>query len=203
MMHELFKNQRNLFILVTSVIILFICIWYYGFHQGLSLAYSDMKESQKSLISKRNKYKRMKNEILNIQNDWEILNEEFETILQRIPNKSSFDQVSDAVYIMLKNNGLSIINYSASNIAIDKKSILIPDSDEEIIIEKIPIDIEVKGSFVNFGKFLEKMAGNRYRLTASNIDIKQIAKSSTQNIKFISYAYFQTEVNKKKGAKAP
>ncbi|MBL51046.1 MAG: hypothetical protein CMG57_03720 [Candidatus Marinimicrobia bacterium] len=200
-MPELLKNQRNLFIVSASGIILLVCIWYYGFHQGLSSAYSDMKKSQKSLISKRNKYKRMKNEIINIQNDWDILNEEFETVIQRIPNKSSFDRVSDAVYIMLKNNGLSIINYSASNVAIDKKTILIPDSNDEIIIEKIPIDIEVKGSFVNFGKFLEKMASNRYRLTASNIDIKQMGKSSTQIIKFISYAYFQTEVNKKSIAK--
>jgi len=98
---------------------------------------------------------------------------------------------------MIKNNGLSVISYSPSNIAIDKKTIILPESEEEIIIEKIPIDIELNGSFVNFGKFLENMTDSQYRLTASNIDIAQKGKSSEQVIKFISYAYFQTAVKKR------
>jgi len=201
-MVALLKNQRNLFIAIAGGILLIVVIWYYGFHQSLSSAYTDIKKSQKSLKSMRNKYKRMENEIVRIQNEWDILNDEFEKVIQRIPDKSSFDRVTDALYAMLKNNGLSIKNWKPSNIAIDKKTILIPESEDEIIIEKIPIDIEVKGSFVNFGKFLETMTQSRYRLTASNIDIEQKGASSSQTIKFISYAYFQTEVKKKSIAKA-
>jgi hypothetical protein len=98
---------------------------------------------------------------------------------------------------MIKNNGLSIISYSPSNIAIDKKTIIMPESEDEIIIEKIPIDITINGSFVNFGKLLENMTESQYRFTASNIDIAQKGNSPKQVIKFISYAYFQTAVKKK------
>ena len=193
-MSDLLKNQRNLFVAIFSGITLMVSIWYYGFHQSLASAYTDMKKSQKSLVSKRNQYRRMESEIINIQDEWDILNDEFETVIRRIPDKLSFDNVSNALYNMMKNNGLSIKNYSPSNIAIDKKTILLPESGDEIIIEKIPFDIEVKGTFVNFGKFLETMSESRYRLTASNIDIVQKGNSPGQIIKFISYAYFQTAV---------
>ena len=196
-MNELLKNQRNIFVAIASGIFLLVLIWYFGFHQSLAAAYSDIKQSQKSLASKRNKYRRMESEIINIQDEWYSLNEEFEIVIRRIPDKSSIDNVSNVLYSMIKNNGLSIISYSPSNIAIDKKTIIMPESEDEIIIEKIPIDIEINGSFVNFGKLLENMTESQYRLTASNIDIAQKGNSSKQVIKFISYAYFQTAVKKK------
>jgi len=196
-MNELLKNQRNIFVAISSGILLLVLIWYFGFHQSLAAAYSDIKQSQESLASKRNKYRRMKSEIINIQDEWYNLNEEFEIVIRRIPDKSSVDNVSNVLYSMIKNHGLSIISYSPSNIAIDKKTIIMPDSEDEIIIEKIPIDIEIKGSFVNFGKLLENMKESPYRLTASNIDIAQKNNSATQVIKFISYAYFQTALKKK------
>ena len=196
-MNELLKNQRNIFVAISSGILLLVLIWYFGFHQSLAAAYSDIKKSQKSFISKRNNYRRMESEIINIQDEWYNLNEEFEIVINRIPDKSSFDNVSNALYNMIKNNGLSVISYSPANIAIDKKTIILPESEDEIIIEKIPIDIEINGSFLNFGKFLENMTESQYRFTASNIDIAQKRNSAKQVIKFISYAYFQTAVKKK------
>jgi Tfp pilus assembly protein PilO len=195
-MNELLKNQRNIFVAISSGILLLVLIWYFGFHQSLAAAYSDIKKSQKSFISKRNNYRRMESEIINIQDEWYNLNEEFEIVINRIPDKSSFDNVSNALYNMIKNNGLSVISYSPANIAIDKKTIILPESEDEIIIEKIPIDIEINGSFLNFGKFLENMTESQYRFTASNIDIAQKRNSAKQVIKFISYAYFQTAVKK-------
>ena len=195
-MNELLKNQRNIFVAISSGILLLVIIWYFGFHQSAAAAYSDIQQSQKSLTSKRNKYRRMESEIINIRDEWYSLNEEFEIVIRRIPDKSFIDNVSNVLYNMIKNNGLSIINYSPSNIAIDKKTIIMPESEDEIIIEKIPIDITINGSFLNFGKLLDNMTESQYRLTASNIDIAQKGNSAKQVIKFISYAYFQTAVKK-------
>jgi Tfp pilus assembly protein PilO len=139
----------------------------------------------------------MESEIIDIEDEWYNLNEEFEIVIRRIPDRSSIDNVSNVLYSMIKNNGLSVINYSPSNLAIDKKTIIMPESENEIIIEKIPIDIEINGSFLNFGRLLENMKESQYRLTASNIDIEQKRNSPQQVIKFISYAYFQTAVKKK------
>jgi Tfp pilus assembly protein PilO len=194
-MNELLKNQRNIFVAISSGILLLVIIWYFGFHQSIAAAYSDIQQSQKSLASKRNKYRRMESEIINIRDEWYSLNEEFEIVIRRIPDKSFIDNVSNVLYNMIKNNGLSIISYSPSNIAIDKKTIILPESEDEIIIEKVPIEITISGSFLNFGKLLDNMTESQYRLTASNIDIAK-NNSSKQVIKFISYAYFQTAVKK-------
>ena len=194
-MNELLKNQRNIFVAISSGILLLVIIWYFGFHQSAAAAYSDIQQSQKSLASKRNKYRRMESEIINIRDEWYSLNEEFEIVIRRIPDKSFIDNVSNVLYNMIKNNGLSIIKFSPSNIAIDKKTIILPESEDEIIIEKVPIDITISGSFLNFGKLLDNMTESQYRLTASNIDIAK-NNSSKQVIKFISYAYFQTAVKK-------
>jgi len=195
-MNELLKNQRNIFVAISSGILLLVIIWYFGFHQSVAAAYSDIQQSQKSLASKRNKYRRMESEIINIRDEWYSLNEEFEIVIRRIPDKSFIDNVSNALYNMIKNNGLSIISYSPSNIAIDKKTIIMPESEDEIIIEKVPIDITISGSFLNFGKLLDNMTDSQYRFTASNIDIAKKGNSAKQVIKFISYAYFQTAVKK-------
>ena len=195
-MNELLKNQRNIFVAISSGILLLVIIWYFGFHKSIAAAYSDIQQSQKSLASKHNKYRRMESEIINIRDEWYSLNEEFEIVIRRIPDKSFIDNVSNVLYNMIKNNGLSIISYSPSNIAIDKKTIILPESEDKIIIEKVPIDITISGSFLNFGKLLDNMTESRYRLTASNIDIAKKGNSTKQVIKFISYAYFQTAVKK-------
>ena len=52
-------------------------------------------------------------------------------------------------------NNLKIINFSPSNIAIDKETVMLPELKSEIIVEKIPVDITLRGSFLNFNKFLE------------------------------------------------
>ena len=196
-MKEIFKNQRNISIILFSSIIICILSWYYGFHKSLSSDYSVIKRSKNNLISKRDQYKRMKNQISSIQEEWDFLNEEFETVIRRIPNKTNFDNVSNSLYNLIKNSGLSIINYSPSRLAIDKKTIILPDGNDQIIIEKIPIDIEIRGSYLDFGECLESMAASRYRLTASHIEILKQGKDPGQAIKFIAYAYFQSYVSKK------
>ena len=91
-------------------------------------------------------------------------------------DKTNFDNVSNSLYNLIKNSGLSIINYSPSRLAIDKKTIILPDGNDQIIIEKIPIDIEIRGSYLDFGECLESMAASRYRLTASHIEILKQGK---------------------------
>ena len=67
-----------------------------------------------------------------------------------------------------------------------------PENGDEVIIEKIPIDIVLRGSFLNFGKLLESMRNGKYRLTAVNIDINQKKAGAAQEISLICFAYFKT-----------
>lgn len=196
-MANLLKNQRTISIVILSFLLLLLIAWYFGFHQSLSSSYSKAKTSERNLKNKNRSYKKMQSEILNIQSEWDVLNEEFETVITRIPDKSSFDSVSKTVYNKIKDHGLVIVSYTPSNISIDSKTILIPDTGDELIIEKIPIDIQIKGSFVNFGKLLESLSKSDYRLTASNISVEHQGTGTRQRISFITYVYTQTKIKNK------
>ena len=56
---------------------------------------------------------------------------------------------------------------------LDEKQIVVPETKETLIVEKYPIDVELRGSFIDFGNFLDELAFSNYYLTISNIQISQ------------------------------
>ena len=194
-MESFLKNQKYLTITIFSVLLIVSLSWYFFIHKSLKSEHKKSKQIKNSLNSEVSRYKNMQNQIITMQDDWETLNNEFQTVIKRIPDKRLYESVTDYLYSLIINHGLKIQNYSPSNAAIDKKDIFIAETGEELLIEKIPIDITVKGSFISFGQLLESMLTSQYRLTASNIDVAQKDLATSQTIKFISYTYFQTIKN--------
>ena len=197
LIQQLINNQRYLSIAIFGSLITFLSLWYFLFYQNINKEYSDSQRTKEKINNELKRYRSMHSQLPSMESEWEELNNEFQIVIDRIPDKRLFTNVTDYLYSMIINNGLKIINYSPSNIAIEKKKIYIPDLEDEILVEKIPIDITLKGSFLSFSKLLEDMQDSRYRLTSSDIGIKQKESSLTQSINFIAYAYFQTSKNKK------
>ena len=194
-MESFLKNQKYLTITIFSVLLIVSLSWYFFIHKSLKSEHKKSKQIKNSLNSEVSRYKNMQSQIRTMQDDWETLNNEFQTVIERIPDKRLYESVTDYLYSLIINHGLKIQNYSPSNAAIDKKNIFIAETGEELLIEKIPVDITVKGSFISFGQLLESMLTSQYRLTASNIEVAQKDLATSQIIKFISYTYFQTIKN--------
>ena len=194
-MDQLLKNQKYLFVAIFgSLTILFLC-WYFLIQKSLSKEHKRSSNAKIVLSNDVNKFKQMESQITNLEIEWNDINSQFEMVIDKIPDKRLFDNVTDFLYSMIVNQGLKIQNFSPSKAAIEKKTILVPETGDEITIEKVPIDITLRGSFINFGQLLESMKTGKYRLTASNIEILQKQKTSAQTIKLISYAYFQSKSN--------
>ena len=192
LINQLLKNQRYLFITVFGGSIILILSWYFLIQEDLSKEHKRSSNARVVLDKDVKKFKSMESQVVNLETEWINVNSQFEMVIDQIPDKRLFDNVTDYLYSMIVNKGLKIQSFSPSNAAIEKKTILIPETGDEITIEKVPIDITLKGSFINFGQLLESMKASEYRLTASNIEIFQKQKNSAQVIKMISYAYFQT-----------
>tara|TARA_S200000501_G_scaffold174196_2_gene163943 strand:- start:401 stop:1636 length:1236 start_codon:yes stop_codon:yes gene_type:complete len=197
-MENFLKNQKYLAITIFSALLIISSSWYLLIQKNLKKEHKKSKQIKNSLTSQVSKYKNMQTQIRDMQYDWETLNNEFKTVIERIPDKRLYESVTDYLYSLIINHGLKIQNYSPSDAAIDKKNIFIAETGEELLIEKIPIDITVKGSFISFGQLLESMLTSQYRLTASNIEVAQKDLAASQTIKFISYTYFQTVKNESK-----
>ena len=196
LMDQLLKNQRYLFVAVFGGFATLFLVWYFFIQKGLSKEHKRSSNAKMVLSNDVNKFRRMESQITDLQAEWDEINSQFEVVIDKIPDKRLFDNVTDFLYSKIVNHGLKIQSFSPSQAAIDKKTILLPETGEEVTIEKIPIDITLKGSFINFGQLLESMKTGRYRLTASNIEILQRQKAAAQTIKLISYAYFKTNSNK-------
>ena len=192
MIDSILKNQKYLFgAIFGGLTLVFIC-WYFLIQKGLSEEYDRTKREKKSLSVNIKKSKRLKSKMSSLESEWNLLSDELETIINRIPDKRLYDSVIDYVYTLVINRGLVVQNFSPSKATLDRKTLLMPENGDEVIIEKIPIDIVLKGSFLNFGKLLESMKNGKYRLTAVNIDINQKKAGGAQEISLICFAYFKT-----------
>ena len=192
MIDNILKNQKYLFgAIFGGLTLVFIC-WYLLIQKGLSEEYDRTKREKKSLSVNIKKSKRLKSKMSSLESEWNLLSDELETIINRIPDKRLYDSVMDYVYTLVINRGLVVQNFSPSKATLDRKTLLMPENGDEVIIEKIPIDIVLRGSFLNFGKLLESMKNGKYRLTAVNIDINQKKAGAAQEISLICFAYFKT-----------
>ena len=100
------------------------------------------------------------------------------------------------LFSLLEKNKLAIDNFNPSLAPLDEKQIISPETQEMILVEKYPIDVELRGSFINFGNFLDQLAFSNYYLTISNIQISQNQYSEgEQKISFISYIYTKNSSN--------
>ena len=199
-MQQFFKSQKNVFIFLFGSIIVGFFSWYGLIHKNLSKEYESIARSKNQLDRDIAKYRSMQSQIYNLEDEWAGLNNNFKNMMTKIPNKSLFENVADYLYSMIINHGLKIDNFSPSNSAIDKKIIFMPESGDELLVEKIPVDIILQGSFINFGQLLESMLSSQYRLTVSDIGINKSSGSYSQTIKLISYIYVQSIKSRKQPA---
>ena len=189
-MPNLFKNQRNLFMLTVGTTLIIIMGWYFGYHKELSTDYVETLETIDLLTDTRDNYRKLQNNVGAIENEWKTLNDDFQTTLGKIPTKSQYDNVSNSLYSLLTNNSLAIKNYSPSALSIETKTITMPETNDHVVIEKIPIEVRTSGNFMNFGRMLEQLQWNQYRMTISNIDVN--TNEMEQEINFITYVYFKS-----------
>ena len=197
LIQKYFSDPKIQFIASFCCLLLFLSLWYFLFYKDISDEYQKSILLERNVLKELNKFKNMEAKIGPMEDQWNKINNQFQSLVERIPDKRLLESVTDHLYTDLIQNNLKIINFSPSNIAIDKETVMLPELKSEIIVEKIPVDITLRGSFLNFNKFLENLEDNRYRFTTSNVGVSQEKSSPEQTIEFIAYAYFQSSKNNK------
>lgn len=183
------NKQQFIFIGTISFISLILLGWYFGYYSSLNKDLNQMNRSYADIKNEKTKFLDIKRRIPLIEKEWTQTKNELNTILDRIPSDRDYDNISKMLRGLINQNNLAIDNYNESTIAIDIKEIFLPETNETLIIEKFPIDIELRGSFLDFGNFLDQLSYTNYHLTISNMYISQNKYSEDQNISFISYVY--------------
>ena len=183
-------KQKNLFIGIIGFLLLSCAGWYFMYFSELNNSLESISDSYNQLKSEKSKYTQIKNKFPLIEKEWTELKEELTTLINKIPTDSQFDNVTKMLYILMEKNKLAIDNFNPSLAPLDEKQIIVPETQETLTVEKYPIDVELRGSFIDFGNFLDQLSFTNYYLTISNIQISQNPyNEGEQKISFISYIY--------------
>ena len=183
-------KQKNLFIGIIGFLLLSCAGWYFMYFSELNNSLESISDSYNQLKSEKSKYTQIKNKFPLIEKEWTELKEELTTLINKIPTDSQFDNVTKMLYSLMEKNKLAIDNFNPSLAPLDEKQIIVPETQETLTVEKYPIDVELRGSFIDFGNFLDQLSFTNYYLTISNIQISQNTyNEGEQKISFISYIY--------------
>ena len=148
-----------------------------------------MTVSYKRIENENRRFTEIEKKLPIIEKEWNQLKNELTAVLDKIPSSGAYDDISKMLYSLIQQNKLVILTYNESVVAINEKEIVVPDTKERLVIEKYPIDIELRGSFLDFGNFLDQLSYTNYHLTTSNMRISQNRSNDDQDISFISYIY--------------
>ena len=183
-------KQKNLFIGIIGFVLLSCAGWYFMYFSELNNSLENISNSYNQLKSEKSKYSQIKNKFPLIEKEWTELKEDLTTLINKIPTDNQFDNVTKMLFSLMEKNKLAIDNFNPSLAPLDEKQIIVPETQETLIVEKYPIDVELRGSFIDFGNFLDQLSFTNYYLTISNIQISQNPyNEGEQKISFISYIY--------------
>jgi len=183
-------KQKNLFIGIIGFVFLSCAGWYFMYFSELNNSLENISNSYNQLKSEKSKYSQIKNKFPLIEKEWVELKEDLTTLINKIPTDSQFDNVTKMLFSLMEKNKLAIDNFNPSLAPLDEKQIIVPETQETLTVEKYPIDVELRGSFIDFGNFLDQLSFTNYYLTISNIQISQNPyNEGEQKISFISYIY--------------
>ena len=189
-------KQKNLFIGIIGFLLLSCAGWYFMYFSELNNSLESISDSYNQLKSEKSKYTQIKNKFPLIEKEWIELKEELTTLINKIPTDSQFDNVTKMLYSLMEKNKLAIDNFNPSLAPLDEKQIIVPETQETLTVEKYPIDVALRGSFIDFGNFLDQLSFTNYYLTISNIQISQNPyNEGEQKISFISYIYTKNSNN--------
>ena len=189
-------KQKNLFIGTIALVLLSCAGWYFMYFSDLNNSLGNMSNSYNQLKSEKSKYTQIKNKFPSIEKEWTDLKEELTTLINKIPTDGQFDNVTKMLFSLMEDNKLVIDNFNPSLAPLDEKQVIVPETQEILIVEKYPIDVELRGSFIDFGNFLDQLSFTNYYLTISNIQISQNTyNEGEQKISFISYIYTKNSTN--------
>ena len=187
-------KQKNLFIGTIALVVLTCGGWYFMYFSELNKSLEKMSVNYNQLKNEKNKYTQIKNKFPAIEKEWTELKDDLSTLIQKIPTDKQFDNVTKMLFSLMEQNKLAVDNFNPSLAPLDEKQIIIPETQETILVEKYPIDVELRGNFIDFGNFLDQLAFTNYYLTISNIQISQNPSSEgEQKISFISYIYTKNQ----------
>lgn len=182
---------KLVFMALTFAIIIFIGN---NVHvENLKKSYTSEKNNEKKLLDDVAKYSYVQPTIVDYRNQLEVLEEELESIKQKLPEKIEMSPILDEL------TQLAI----KSNVIVDSINLEVEIKEENYIV--LPFKIKTKGKFHAFASFLSQLAKMNRIVTVHEVSIvpSKEKDSSMLEMEFIAktYKYYNNLDNLIEGGK--
>ena len=98
---KLTKDPIIFAVIIFGGIISISILWYFAIYESLSEEYQTSYQSKEQLSKEVQNIRRLENELGALQKDWDSVNDEFEMVIETIPDKRLYDSVTDFLYSLI------------------------------------------------------------------------------------------------------
>jgi len=183
------EKQRNLSLSIILALFISITLWYFLIQKELNMNISSLSKSENSLTKSISDYKKLKDKLTTLETDFSQKNEKLLSLLKRIPSITDKTESFEYFRTLLGANYFKIKNYRPYTNAIEEKKLVVSGLKNEIKIQKIAVDIELKGDYLAFGQFIDNLPSLPILVNLSEIEL---SGGKNQKINLLGYLYFQS-----------
>ena len=183
------EKQRNLSFSIVLALLISITLWYFLIQKELNVNISSLSKSENSLTKSISDYKKLKDKLTSLETDFSEQNQQLLNLLKRIPSITDKTESFEYFRTLLGANYFKIKNYRPYTNAIEEKKLVVSGIKNEIKIQKIAVDIELKGDYLAFGQFIDNLPNLPILVNLSEIEL---SGGKNQKINFLGYLYFQS-----------
>ena len=128
----------------------------------LSVNISSLSKSEQSLTKSIKDYRKLKDKLTSLESNFSEQNKKLLDLLKRIPSITDKTESFEYFRNLLGANYFKIKNYRPYSNAIEEKKLVVSGLKSEIKIQKIAVDIELRGDYLAFGQFIDNLSGSPY-----------------------------------------
>ena len=183
------EKQKTLSFTIVFLLLTSTALWYFLIQKELNVNISTLSNSEKTLNKSISDYKRLRDQLTPLQNEFLAQNTKFMNLLKRIPSITDKNESFEYFRNLLGANYFKIKNYRPYTNPIEEKKLVLTDSKNEITIQKIAVDVELTGDYITFGQFIDDLSDLPILVNLSEVEL---ARGKNQQISFLGYLYFQS-----------
>ncbi len=173
-------SYRQKILLVFAGVIGLVAVWLLFFYLPQKQAIAEL---DKEIVNLDQQIRRDGNTIARLpilQKEVETMILDFDSLAVLIPTKDSISAITNAIVEVCQNNNLSVEFIQPSLDA------LLATDDYFI---KVPIDIQVRGTFLDLGHFVEQIPELSFNYYQTDFIFERIAEEVDLMINIVSYIY--------------
>ncbi|MEE2764927.1 MAG: hypothetical protein VX600_00385, partial [Candidatus Neomarinimicrobiota bacterium] len=183
-----FKIQKNLSYIGLACFLTGIICWYSFLQLDISKRLSEAVSKQDSMIARKKELDRMQKILPSVKNKFDKSNDDFSTLLKRIPLLSELDEALFSFRELLLSQSLEIHRFYPAQSSIEEQTIYIPETGENVKISKHGVDVIITGDFLRFANLLDYIQKKGMLINITGLGVTNSVK---KNITFLAYVYFQ------------